>query len=100
SYLAVSQGVKMFESGVCSEFVIDHDRTDGIVAQFASDHCSGDAALFEIGQNVNIDEQPVCKNNQRLDTPVQQHLQIALKAAPLIVHISENGKIRRLIESI
>ena len=37
---------------------------------------------------------------RRFDAAVEQHLQIALEAAALVVHVGENGQVRRLVERV
>src|SRR5579864_5762640 len=63
-----------------------------------SDHCGRNIAFLDISQNFNVNEQPVGDNYQRLNPPVEQHLQIALKPAALVMDVSENWQIRRFVK--
>src|SRR4029077_16076888 len=49
---------------------------------------------------VDVEEHPVGDDDQGFNTAVEQHLQITFEAAAFIVHVGENGKIRRLVESV
>ena len=90
----------MFERHVAADFVVDDDGTDGVGFQFAADHRGGDAAFFQIAEQVDIEEEPVGQHDEGFDAAVEQHFQIALEAAALVVHVGEDGKIRRLVQRI
>ena len=90
----------MFERKVAADFVIDDHRTHRVAFKFAADEHGGDAALFQIGEQVDIEKKPVGENNQAFDAAVEQHLEIALEAAALIVHVGENRQVRGLVERV
>src|SRR5581483_306434 len=90
----------MLDGGVGAQLVVHDYGADGVGLKFAADHHGGDAALFEIGQNVNVDEQPIRQHDQRFDAAVEQHFQVAFEAGAFVVDVGENGKVRRLIESV
>ena len=96
----MSQRIEMFERGVGSDFIVDDDGADGIGFEFASDHDGGDAAFFEIGEDVDVDEQPVGQDDEGFDAAVEQHFEIALEAAALVVNVGEDGQVGRLVESV
>src|SRR5438270_7238246 len=83
-----------------THFVVHDHRTDRIRLEFAADHGRRYAVFFQIAQQVDVEKQPVCNHDQGLDAAIEQHLQITLEAAALIVYVRENGQIRRLVESI
>ena len=43
-------------------------------------------------------KQPVGKNDEGLNATVEQHFQVALEAAAIVLHVGEDGKIGGLIE--
>src|ERR1700685_4096345 len=56
--------------------------------------------FLQIGEQVDVDEQPVGENDEALDAPVQQHFEVALETAALIVNIRENRQERRLVQGV
>src|SRR5215469_17841447 len=81
-------------------FVVHHDGANGARTEFAADHRGGNISLFEVGKQVDIDEEPVGNDDQALDRPCQKHFEIALEAAALVVHIRENREVGNLIQRI
>ena len=96
----MTERVQVLEREVTADFVVDDDRTDRVGLEFAADHRRGNAAFLQIAEQVDVEKEPVGENDQRLDAAVEQHLQIALETAALVVHVGENGKIRRLVERV
>ena len=90
----------MLERHPRPKFVIDHHRADHIARQFPTDRRRRNVALRQIPEQLNIDEEPVRHDDQRLDVPLQQHLEISLKAIPLVMRIRKNRNVRLLIEAI
>src|SRR5579871_5742641 len=90
----------MFKREVAADLVVDDDRTDGVGLQFAADHRSRNAALLQVGQEIDIEEQPVGKDNESFDAAVKQHFQVTLEAAALVVHVSKNGQIGGLVQCV
>ena len=98
--LAMSQGVQVLESQLAADFVVDDDRTHGVVFQFAADHGNGDAAFFQVGEQIDIEKEPVGNDDQSFDAAVQQHFQVALEAAALVVDVGQDGQVVRLVERV
>ena len=46
------------------------------------------------------EKHPVGNDNKRFHPTVEQHFQVALEAASLVMHIGQNWKIGRLVESV
>src|SRR5215472_6114971 len=92
--------MKVLKGEMASDFVVDDDGADGISLQLASDHRGGDAAFFEIAEQVNVEEDPVRNDDEGFNTAVEEHLEVTLEAAALVVDVGEDGKIGRLIESV
>ena len=83
----------MFERQPRPDFVIDHHRADHVARQFPTDRRRGNVAFRQIAKQLNIDEQPVRDDDQRLDVPLQQHLEISLESIPLVVRIRKNRNV-------
>jgi tetratricopeptide (TPR) repeat protein len=98
--LAMAGRVQVFERQVAANFVIDDDGTHGVALEFATDQRGGNAAFFEIGEEIDIEKQPVGENHQAFDAAVEEHFEIAFEAAAIIVDIGENRQIRGLIERV
>jgi len=91
----------MFERQISAKLVVDNDRADGFGLQFAADHRRGNAAaFFEVAEQVDIEKQPVGQHDQAFHAAVEQHFQIALEAAALVVNIGQDRQVRSLIEGI
>src|ERR1700722_12682017 len=56
--------------------------------------------FLKIGEQVDVDKQPVGENDEPLDAPVEQHFEIALETAALVVYIRENGQEGRLVQCV
>src|SRR5205814_9220068 len=67
---------------------------------FAADHRRRNAALFQIGQDVNINEQPVRQYDQRLYPAIEQHFQVSLEAAAFVVNIGQDWQVRSLVKTV
>ena len=51
-------------------------------------------------KQVDIEKKPVGQNDQAFDAAVEQHFEIALEAAALVVHVGEDGQVRSLVERV
>ena len=80
----------MLKRHVTAHFIVHDHRTDGIIFQLATHQSAGYAALFQIAEQVDIKKKPVRENDEPFNAPVEQHFQIALKAAAFIVYIGED----------
>src|ERR1700730_15729223 len=100
SDLAVAERVKMFQRHVAAYLIVDDHGTDGISLQFTADHRCRYAAFFQIPEQVDIEEKPVGDHNQRLNTAVEKHFQVALEAAALVVYVGKNGEGRSVVERV
>src|SRR5580700_6794330 len=96
----MTESVQMFEREVASDFIVDDHRTHRVPFQFATYKSRGDAALFQIGEQVDIEKKPVSEDDQAFDAAVEQHLEVALEAAALVVYVSENWQVGSLVESV
>src|SRR5271155_1459371 len=96
----MTERVEMLEREVTANFVVDDDRTHRVPFEFAANDGGGDAALFQIREQVDIEKEPVGEDDQALDAAVEQHLEIALEAAALIMHVGEDGQVRGLVERV
>src|ERR1700682_4068207 len=92
--------MEMFEREISANFVVHDYGTHGVTFQFAANNGDGDAALLQVAEQVDVEKQPVGQNDQALNAAVQQHCQVALKAAAFVVHVGQNRQIRRLIQGI
>ena len=97
---AMTEGMKMLEREIAADFVIDDDRTHGVAFELEADDRGGNAAFFKVGEQVDIEEEPVGENDETFDAAVEQHFQIALEAAALVVNVGEDGQVRRLVERV
>src|SRR5215467_3417095 len=100
SDLAMAERMQVLEGEVASDFVVDDDGADGIGFELASDHRCRDAALFKITQQVDVEEDPVGDYDQGLDAAVEEHLEVTLEAAALVVDVCENREVGSLIERV
>src|SRR5229473_1500521 len=96
----MAKGMEMFEGGARACGIIYDHGADIVVLELAADGRSGNVVLLQIGEDVDVDEKPVGEDDQAFDAAVEQHFEIALEAAALVVHVGEDGKIRRLVESV
>src|SRR6266481_2953712 len=92
--------MEMFESGARSQIIVDDHRADVVVLQFAAHGHGRNVVLLQVGEDVDVHKQPVREDDQAFDAAVEQHFQIALEAAALVVYIGQNGEERRLVKSI
>jgi tetratricopeptide (TPR) repeat protein len=96
----MAQRMQMLKRKIAADFIVDDYRTHGVAFEFAADQRRGNAALFEIGEQVDVEEQPVGQHYQAFDAAIKQHLEIALEAAALVVNVGENWQVGSLIETI
>src|SRR4029077_9993173 len=89
----VSELMEVFECEAAAGFIVHHNGTDEVAGERRAVGGGGDFALIQIGEHVNVDEQPVGNHDQGVDVPLQEHFQIALKALALFVSIGKNRKI-------
>jgi hypothetical protein len=54
--------------------------------------------LLQIAQHVDIHEQPIRNHDQRFHPAIEQHFQIALEAAALVVYVGEDWQERSLVK--
>src|ERR1700722_13647137 len=97
---SMAEGIKMFHGQVAAGFVIHHHRADGARTECATNHDRGNISFLEIGDQININEEPVRDKNQPPHRARQQHFQITLEAAALIVDVGKDRQIRGLVERI
>jgi tetratricopeptide (TPR) repeat protein len=97
---AVAERQEMLESGASSLVVIDDHGADAVGFEFAADDGSGNVVLFEIGEEINVDKEPVGEDDEAFDAAIEHHFEIALEAAAIVVDVGEDGKERRLVEGI
>src|SRR5271170_2969996 len=95
--LAMTERIQVVECTAGAPVVVDDDGADMAIFQFAPDNRGGNVVLLKIGEHIDVDEQPVGENDESLDAAVEQHFEIALETAALIVDIGENGQERRLV---
>src|SRR5258708_32031383 len=100
SNLAMGERIQVFESGARAQIIVDDHRTDIVVLEFAAHGHGWNVVLLQIGEDIDVHKQPVREDDQAFDAAVEQHFQIALEAAALVVHIGEDGEERRLVESV
>ena len=100
SDLAVAERMQMFQGEMRAGFVIYHDGADGAGTQLAANHDGGDVAFFHVGEEVYIHEEPVGDDDERFDGTREEHFEIALEAAALIVHVGEDGEVGSLVQSV
>ena len=96
----MTEGMQMLEREEASDFVVDDDRTHGIAFEFAGDQSGRDAAFFQIGEHVDIEKEPVGKNDEALDAAIKQHFEIAFETATFVVNIGEDGQVGSLVERV
>ena len=70
------------------------------VLKLAADHHGRNIPLFEISEQIDIDEEPVRDYDERFDGTREQHLEIPFESPALVVSVGKNGQIRSLIERI
>ena len=63
----MSKGIEMLHGEVGASFVIHHDGADRASAQFPADHDGGNIAFFEIGEEFDVNEQPVGNDDKAFD---------------------------------
>ena len=68
--------------------------------KLTADQGGGNAALPQVGDQVDVQEQPVGKNHEALDPTVQHHFQVTLKAAALVVNVGQERQEIGLIERV
>src|SRR5208337_4660773 len=98
--LAMTERIEVFESGPGAQMIVDDHGADIVIFQFAPDNRGRNVVLLEIGEHIDIDEQPVGQNDEPLDAAVEQHFEIALETAALVVAVCKDGEKRRLVESV
>src|SRR5882757_4477404 len=80
---------------------IVHDQgADMVVLEFTSHYGGGNFAFLDVGQHVDIKEEPVRQYHQTFDAAVEKHFKIAFKAIAFVMHIGKDRQERRLIESV
>src|SRR5580693_3129597 len=90
----------MLEGQITADFIVHDDGTDRVGLQLAANHGGRDAAFFQIPEQVDIEKEPVGNHDQPFDAAVEQKLKIALEAGALVVHVGEDGKVRRLVKRV
>lgn len=92
--------VKMFEGKAASGFVVDHHGADPITGNFPTNRGGRNLLFVDVGEDVDIDEEPVGHNDQAIDVTLEKHLEITLKTVVLVVGIGEDGKVAEGIEGV
>src|ERR1035437_3864821 len=92
--------MEMFEGGASADGIVDEHGADVVVVELAAYGCGRNVVLLQVGEDVDVHKQPVGQDDQALDAAVEQHFQIALKAAALVVDIGKDGKVRGLKERV
>src|SRR6266850_7627997 len=90
----------MFESGAGALCIVHDQGTDVVVLEFASYDRRGDFTFFDVGEDIDVQEEPVGEHDQAFDAAVEEHFKITFEAAAFVVNVGENGKERRLVESV
>src|SRR5258708_9893409 len=90
----------MGRGSVASAFVIDGHRTGGVGLQLAPDDDRRNLRLLQVRQHRDVKIEPVGEHNQRFYATLQQHLQITLKTAALVMRIGEYRQVGNLIKGI
>src|SRR5258705_7597307 len=90
----------MCESGTGALGVVYGQGTNMVVLEFASHDGSGNFAFLDVGEHVDIEEEPVGQHHQAFNAAVEEHFEITLKTAAFVMHIGENGQKRRLVKCI
>ena len=90
----------MFQGRVGSGRIVDDDGADLVGLELAAHGGGWNVAFFQVGEHVDVHEQPVGQDDQSLDAAVKEHFQVALEAAALVVHVGEDGQERGLVESV
>src|SRR5262249_39386538 len=98
--LAVAERKQMLKRGTSSLRVVNNQRTDAVILEFAPDDRRRDLAFFQVRENVDIKKQPVREDNQTFNAAVEEHLQISLETTALVMNIGQDRQERRLIEGI
>src|SRR6266852_45844 len=93
----MAKGMEMFEGGARACGIIYDHRADIVVLELAAHGCGGNVVLLQIGEDVDVDEQPVGEDDQAFDAAVEQHFEIALEAAALVVHVGEDGTVAEVL---
>src|SRR5436305_12908654 len=96
----MSEGVQVLESQLAADLVVDDDRTHSVVFQFAADHGDGNAAFFQVCEQIDVEKEPIGNDDQSFDAAVQQHFQVAFETAALIVDVGQHGQVVRLVERV
>ena len=94
------QGVQMFERHATASLVVHHHGAHRIARQLPADRSRRNIPFAQIGQHMNINDQPVRHHDQRFHVVLQEHLQVALKTIPLVMRVGKDRHIRRLIQRV
>src|SRR5271156_3676586 len=100
SDFAMAERVEMFHGEMRAGFVINHDGADSTGTKLAADHDCRDVAFFNVGEEVDVHEEPVGDDDEGFDGAREEHFEVALETDALIVHVGEDGEIGGLIQSI
>ena len=73
-----------------AKFVIHNHRAYAFILELTPDHDSRNAALLQVREHIDVDEQPVGQYNQRLDTAIQKHFKVPLEAAAFVVNVGQD----------
>src|SRR5215469_10174868 len=86
----------MLERQPSAGFVVHDDRTYSVAGKFPTDGGGRNIALGEIGEEMDIYEQPVGDDDQRLHMAIEEHFEIALEAVTLVVGVGKNRDVGTL----
>src|SRR5215475_6482112 len=97
---AVPALVKVLECLAAAGFVVDHDGADAIARQLPADGGGGDLTFVQVGEDVNIDEEPVGNDDQAVDVAFEEHLQVAFEAVALVVSVGKDRQIGERVKGV
>lgn len=90
----------MLEGKARAKRIIDNDRTHAFILEFAADNGGRDLAFLKVRQHIDIEKKPVREHDQTLDAAIKKHLKVSFKTCALVVHVGEDGQIRRVEETV
>ena len=92
--------VKMFERHARATFIVDRHCADRLGLERPSGNDRGHLPFREVGQELDVGDQPVRHNDESFNASIEKHFEIAFEAQRFVVSVGKQGKIIRLIQGI
>src|ERR1700741_1381996 len=90
----------MLERHARATFIVDRDSANGFSLEGSPRNDRGHLLFRQISQELDVCDQPVGDDDERFDAAIEKHFEIAFETMRLVMSVSEQGKIIRLIQRI